>query len=225
MIILNCDYDESPETNGAQLLRKHLAKLGVKIVIKNVFQGDLPSEQELKSAEGIIVTGSRASVYEKHAWIQKLTETLKKIDELGISTLAICFGFQIVTQTFGGQVEKSGSFWEGFKPVKLDKHPLFKGLPEKCLVYHSHGDVAKKLPSDAIVIATAPHAVQAFQLRKFLCVQFHPEITAQTATAMAERDEKDLNKILNEAGENYSLPVKVVENFVRITAINAYHLL
>lgn len=218
MIILNCDYDESQETNGGQLLRRHLARLGVQsILIKNVFLGELPSESELQIAEGVILTGSRASVYEKHDWIQKLAKTVKRLEELEIPTLAICFGFQMVAQTFGGKVKSSGSFREGFKPIHVQTHALFDGFPEEVLVYHSHGDVAVKLPKGTEVLANTPHTVQAFSYKNFWCVQFHPEITVETATAMAERDGKDVKEILNGVKKSYMLPVNVLRNFVKRT--------
>ncbi|MBI4016431.1 MAG: type 1 glutamine amidotransferase [Candidatus Aenigmarchaeota archaeon] len=223
MLILNCDFDENPETNGGQLLRRQLAQLGARnILIKNVFQEELPSESELKTTEGIIITGSRASVYEKHNWIPELAKTLKKINALKIPTLAICFGFQIVAQTFGGQVEKSGTFWEGFMPIKVNNtHQLFENFPAQVKVYHSHGDVAKTLPKDAKILATAPHAIQAFELKNFWCVQFHPEITPQVAITMAERDGKDTEKILNRVKINYELPLLVIKNFLYSCHLNA----
>lgn len=219
LLLLNCDYDLSHETNGSFLLKKHISKFGVNsVTIKNVYSGEFPSEDDLEKADGIIITGSRASVYEKDEWISKLMDLIKLIDRLEIPTLGICFGFQAVAQALGGNVGPSGSFEEGFGKIFLNENgldnPIFDGFSKEISVYQSHGDVAKILPEESIILAENSHSLQAYSLRQFFCVQFHPEILPETAEKMAKRDGKDLDKIFNGVNKNYEETLKVIENFI-----------
>ena len=209
ILILNCDYDEEMDTNGGELIRAHLNNLGINADIVNCFDNRFPLRLDY---DGVIITGSRASVYETLPWITKLRTVIKQIDELSIPTLGICFGFQIIADAFGGTVKSSGHFEEGFKLIKVNGHQLFNSLPKDFLVYESHGDIAVELPSGAKNLSSN-WCNEAFQLRNFLGVQFHPEITMPVAQKMAERDRKDINSPVKIAN-NYSATLRVIENFV-----------
>lgn len=219
MLILNCDLDENPATNGAELINNHLAKIGVyNVVIKNCFEYKFPSEEDLPTFSGIIITGSCASVYENRGWIRNLMELIRKIDSLDIPTLGICFGFQIVAQALGGNVERSSIFEEGYTHVRLTQNGssefLFDGFPKEFKAYQSHGDVARFLPESAILLAYNEKCLQAYSIRKFSCVQFHPEILPKTAVEMANRDDKDISLILNSVDHRYMLPLNIIINFI-----------
>ncbi|MEM5797513.1 MAG: type 1 glutamine amidotransferase [Candidatus Aenigmatarchaeota archaeon] len=218
ILILNCDFDKNPETNGAQLLRSHLSEFNVKVIIRNVFENQFPTEEELKTFGGILITGSRASVYEDTEWIKKLVALVRLIDNLGIPTLGICFGYQIIAQTLGGNVQASGKFEEGFKLVELTRegirNHLFNGFPQQFKVYQSHGDIANVLPEKSVVLVISTNSCESYQIRNFFGVQFHPEILYETAVKMAIRDGKDVNKILDSVNNNYKLPINILANFV-----------
>lgn len=219
MLVLNCDYDTNNETNGAMLLKKYLQKSGLKnIIIKNIYSGDFPTEDDLESSDGIIITGSRASVYEKQEWITKLMDLVKLVDELTIPTLGICFGFQVVSEALGGKVKASGSFEEGFGSIFLNEegleNPIFDRFFNEIKVYQSHGDIVQILPEGSVVLAENDHSLQAYCIRNFFCVQFHPEILPETAELMGKRDNKNLDKIFNGIDKNYDQTLKIIENFV-----------
>lgn len=219
--IFNCDFDEDSDTNGAELARSCLFNIGLnrnEIVIKNVFENQVLIKTELKIYDGIVITGSRASVYEKREWISKLLDTIRAIDKLNIPTLGICFGFQAVAQALGGSVESSGTYEEGFGPVRLlpkaNSNQIFEGFPEGFPVFHSHGDIVKVLPKNSIALAENENSLQAYTIRNFFCVQFHPEVFPQVAIKMALRDDKNPSKFLNSVNMNYSQTLKIFSNFL-----------
>lgn len=219
ILILNCDFDKDPETNLAQLIHSHLIQFGIKdVIIRNVFENQFPDEEELKACSGIIVTGSWASVYEDLEWIKRLATLISLIDKLGIPTLGLCFGYQIIAQALGGNVQASGKFEEGFKLVELTieglGNSLFNGFPQQFKVYQSHGDVVNVLPKNSIALSQSTNSCEAYKVRDFFAVQFHPEILPETAVKMAIRDKKDVNKILDSVDNNYKLPSNIFLNFI-----------
>lgn len=216
ILIINCDLDPVPETNEAELLRDFFVE--EEIIIKNACKDDFPTEKEIISAETIIITGSRAHIYDNHDWVKEIYPVLKIIDALEKPTLAICFGGDLVTEQFGGKIINSGSFEEGFQKIELTdegkSHFLFDGFPNEFKAYESHWDIIEKLPGGAVVLAQNDFSLQAFVLKNFFCVQFHPDILSLTAQKMAVRDGKDVNLMLNGIGMDYRLPLKILQNFI-----------
>jgi len=215
-LILNCDFDPSTETNGAQLISSHISNTS--LVIKNVFENQIPDETELRSFDNIIITGSRASVNDDLGWVRRLSETVNTIDRLNIPTLGICFGFQMIAKSLGGKVEKTNNPEEGFTSVRLtsdgNRHYLFNEFPQDFRVYQAHWDAANSIPSNSVILAENENSTQSYAVRNFICVQFHPEITPEVATKMALRDKKPLDSIMNSVNDDYVLPLKVISNFM-----------
>lgn len=217
LLIINCDFDENPETNGGQLLLAHLKKIGsADVRIINAVENRITGA-DLDVCDAAIITGSRASVYDGAEWVENLFYAVRVLDKLNIPTLGICFGFQVVAEALGGKVRRGESFEEGFTAITVTQEGsesvLFKSLPKTFFVYQSHGDVAA-LPKASVILANNPHSLQAYSLRNFSCVQFHPEILPATAEKMALRDGKNLDAIMNGVGRNYSLPLDILSNFV-----------
>ena len=91
---------------------------------------------------GIILSGGPASVYEAGA------PTIdKKIFELGIPILGICYGWQLTAQLLGGTVESAKKEYGPTEFVVTDFSDLCYGFPQKCQVFESHGDSVTKVPA------------------------------------------------------------------------------
>lgn len=135
-----------------------------------------PIEEILnENPKGIILSGSPANVYGPKAPIPD-----KKIFDLGIPVLGICYGLQLIAHFFGGKVHKSQKREYGFARLKVDKESrFFKDLPESFVCWMSHGDKLDALPSGFEQLAhtdNAPVAAVANLQRKIFGVQFHPEV-------------------------------------------------
>jgi GMP synthase (glutamine-hydrolysing) len=122
----------------------------------------------------LILSGGPASVYADGA-----PKMDTKIFELGIPTLGICYGAQLLALDLGGRVDKTGAGEYGKVGMRTSDGSLFATLPEEQTAWMSHRDTVVEPPSGARIVATSEHTpVAAFEdvERKLYGVQFHPEV-------------------------------------------------
>ena len=109
-------------------------------------------------------------------------------------------------------------FEDGFREIELtnsgENNFLFRGMPKNILVYESHGDILKRFPIGVEVLAMRGGSIEAYSVENFCGVQFHPEITWEIAKKMAERDENNIDEIMNNLGKSYDFPNKIISNFI-----------
>jgi len=122
----------------------------------------------------LILSGGPASVYADGA--PRLDPA---IFELGVPTLGICYGAQLLALELGGTVERTGHSEFGKTALRAAHGALFEGLPEELTVWMSHRDTVTAPPAGAVVTAESPATpVAAFEDRgrRLYGVQFHPEV-------------------------------------------------
>jgi GMP synthase (glutamine-hydrolysing) len=120
------------------------------------------------------LSGGPASVYAEHA-----PRIDPRLYELGIPTLGICYGMQLMALDLGGAVERTGISEFGKTEVRVHEGALFAGLPEEQTTWMSHRDSVTAPPRDARVVAgstSTPIAAFEDAERKLYGVQFHPEV-------------------------------------------------
>ncbi len=124
----------------------------------------------------IILSGGPSSVYQKDP-----PTADKRILDLNVPILGICYGMQWLSQALGGQVE-AGRVRE-YGPAKiriLKKYSLFDGFQEdETSVWMSHGDHVTTLPEGFESYAQSGNGLQAAigdPQRKIYGLQFHPEV-------------------------------------------------
>jgi GMP synthase (glutamine-hydrolysing) len=127
------------------------------------------------NATGIIFSGGPNSVYDENAF-----HIDPAIYEIGVPILGICYGMQLMSQHFGGKVEKATHREYGKAEIDVkNATALFGQLPAKQVVWMSHGDHVTVAPEGFDVIATSPScevAAMANEAKNFYAVQFHPEV-------------------------------------------------
>ena len=167
-----------------------------------------------------IITGSAHSVYDNFLWIDYLKEKLKEVQKTRIPVLGICFGHQLIADTFGGKVELNKKGWEiGSCRVNLFKESeecsLFSSFSESIDVYQSHQDIVIEIPKDAILLAENDMGIQSFVYDEmFYGVQFHPEFTKDVMEKyLTIRYEKGILKEIPVVEECKSSS-KILNNFV-----------
>ena len=81
----------------------------------DVFDFQLPSEQELKGMSAVIISGSAASVNSDLSWVPLLSRFVKNVyqNHKHVKILGIAFGCQIVAKALGGVVEKVNPMHSG----------------------------------------------------------------------------------------------------------------
>ncbi len=129
-----------------------------------------------RKPQGIILSGGPASVYAEDAYHPD-----DGIWELGLPILGICYGMQLITQHFGGEVIPADHHEYGKAKLHIEKEdsPIFKDVKQDSTVWMSHGDRAERLPEGFEVIGTSensPYAAIADESRNIYAFQFHPEV-------------------------------------------------
>lgn len=157
----------------AHLIARRVRDLGVKA---EILHGDAKaSEVAALKPVGIILSGSPHSVLEKGPLPDK------KIFELGLPILGICYGHQLTAHFLGGKVKKGTVREYGKETLSISKKDaLFKGLSSKETVWFSHGDTVGKLPKGFTKTASTKgcaFAAYSDEKRHFYNIQFHPEVT------------------------------------------------
>jgi len=130
--------------------------------------------------KGIIFSGGPASVYAQNA-----PKPDEEIFKMGKPLLGICYGHQVLVDTFGGKVKRSNSREYGRSVLIIEGEAegtsgLFKDLgPGIMNCWMSHADAAEKLPEGFRVLASTENSFSAAignPDKKFYGIQFHPEV-------------------------------------------------
>ncbi len=134
------------------------------------------AEVAAMNPRGIVLSGGPSSVYEEGS------PTLDPgILQLGIPTLGICYGFQVMAQQLGGEVANTGLREYGSTAVVLapGASTLLGEQPTDQTTWMSHGDSVSKAPEGFTVLASStstPVAAFASDEKKMYGVQWHPEV-------------------------------------------------
>ncbi len=131
---------------------------------------------DLKSARGVVLSGSPCSVRSEDAPHIDLTGIKGELPLLGI-----CYGAQYLAHFYGGCVDKSPSreYGRAMLSVVDSSDPLMAGLSASSQVWMSHGDTITALPSGYSVIASTEDVCNAaYRIGGELSwgIQFHPEV-------------------------------------------------
>jgi GMP synthase (glutamine-hydrolysing) len=122
----------------------------------------------------LVLSGGPASVYAEDA-----PKVDPRIFDLGIPTLGICYGMQLMAQDLGGRVERTGVSEFGKTELKAEEGELFANLPSEQIGWMSHRDSVTAPPKGSRVVASSPSTpIAAFEHpeRRLYGVQFHPEV-------------------------------------------------
>ncbi|MDA1196609.1 MAG: glutamine-hydrolyzing GMP synthase [Nanoarchaeota archaeon] len=123
---------------------------------------------------GIILSGGPSSVYDKGA-----PQIDAKLFSLGIPTLGICYGMQLMGKVFGEVVARRIKEYGNKRVTVVKQGSLLKGLKKNEQVWMSHGDQVEGLPTDFSVLGKTedcPYAAVENIRAKLYGVQFHPEV-------------------------------------------------
>jgi len=127
-----------------------------------------------RNPAALVLSGGPASVYADGA-----PDVDPGIFELGIPTLGICYGMQLMARDLGGTVERTDASEFGKAELAAEESELFHDLPPEQVVWMSHRDSVTAPPTGASVTASSPSTpIAAFEDREraLYGVQFHPEV-------------------------------------------------
>ena len=132
-------------------------------------------EIRARAPKGVILSGGPNSVFEDGA-----PGIDGAVFELGIPILGVCYGMQLMSQELGGKVQPGEKREYGKTEMTVEPgNELFKGLPDRFVVWMSHGDRVAAIPEGFKVSAKSancPYAAVRDERRRFFGIQFHPEV-------------------------------------------------
>ena len=160
-----------------QLIARRVRELGVfSEIISHKKTNNL---KIFKDVKGIVLSGGPLNVYQSHK-----IKFNKKIIELNIPILGICFGHQIISKIMGGKVKQSKFREFGLVKVRKKNNSLlvknFFNKNNVNNVWMSHADQVSKLPKGFKIIASSKNSnltIIENNKKKLYGVQFHPEVT------------------------------------------------
>ncbi len=167
IVILDCG------SQFTQLIARRIRELKVH---SEILPWDAPMER-IRSASplGVVISGGPMSVSDEGA-----PTVSSMLFELGVPVLGVCYGMQLVTKLFGGDVTsgKSREYGRTRISVKEDSS-LFSGTSGSFEVWMSHGDHIDRLAPGFRCVAETANGVPAAMAnpeKRIWGLQFHPEV-------------------------------------------------
>jgi GMP synthase-like glutamine amidotransferase len=155
-----------------------------------VVDNEFPSDDELKTFDGLVLTGSKHDAHAQDPWIQSLRQLVVKCatEYKEKKIVGICFGHQLIANALGGISGRSNCGWEvgvkhiqlsdRFKQIFQEYQDVLENMQSNSFkILEVHQDQVLELPDGAELLASSPNTrVEMFSWGKnILCVQGHPE--------------------------------------------------
>ena len=181
-------------------LGRWLTEAGAELAVRRPYVGEaLP---ELAAYDGLVVLGGSMGADDDAAneWIGPTKELLRAAAAIGLPTLGICLGHQLLASALGGRVtanppgQQLGLVEVGWTEAARDD-PLMAALargPSRRGVHWNH-DIVLEPPAGADLLAATPAGeVQALRYGPHAWgVQWHPEVDVPVLVRWAEGDRAD----------------------------------
>lgn len=161
---------------GAQYAQLIARRVREARVYSEIVPHTLPvAEMLAREPKAIVLSGGPSSVYADGA-----PGIDPAIFEAGVPVFGMCYGFQLMARSLGGEVAHTGAREYGRTGVRVTAPgTLLDGLPGEHRVWMSHGDSVARAPEGFSVLAsTDVTPVAAFEdlERRLAGVQWHPEV-------------------------------------------------
>lgn len=149
-----------------------------------VGDGDaVPAQQDY---DGFIVSGSELGVYDNPQWMMPMRALLLDIKKAQKPILGICFGHQLMADTYGGRAEKAAGWAAGIRQFTVEG--------ERFHAHVLHGDQVTEAPPDSRITGSAEHCPIGALAYDFpaMSVQFHPEYPRHFVTGVIDLIQDEL---------------------------------
>lgn len=168
---------------GLGSLENIFEERGVSFQYLDAFQNPFPAV-DLEAIGALVVLGGSMGVYEsdRHPFLLKEIELLKKAIEKKIPTLGICLGSQLLAAAGGAKVYRGPAKEIGWFPVQVNSagagDPLLKYCAPESMVFHWHGDTFDLPPGAVHLASSGKYHHQGYRIgERAWGFQFHLEMT------------------------------------------------
>ena len=174
----------------ANTTRNFRRELDASLAEFDVTSEELPADYDY---DGVVVTGSRASVYWDDPWIPPTKEWVAEAVDRDLPFLGVCWGHQLLADVLGGEVRDMGAYEIGYREIEhTGTSRLFEGIDRRFTAFTTHADEVAELPPGAEPLAANDYSNHGFRKGRVFGVQFHPEYDKRTARDLAMQ--KDLSE-------------------------------
>jgi GMP synthase-like glutamine amidotransferase len=159
----------------------------------DVEEGVYPSDSDVDTVDGFIITGSKSSAYADKEWIRNLERLVQELHAKRKKMVGICFGHQVIARALGGTVAKSDKGWGvGVNVYNVSELPvqgddeIRGGVSGFLKLVASHQDQVTVLPPGARTVVSNDHCENAGFVvgDHVLTLQGHPEFSAEYSEAI-----------------------------------------
>ncbi|MBE1283885.1 MAG: type 1 glutamine amidotransferase [Rhodobacteraceae bacterium] len=164
-----------------------LARPDWRCSVFSVKDGDFPAD--LSEFDGVMITGSPASVRSGAAWVDQLLELIRQMHAQELPTFGACFGHQAIAVALGGELIHNPQGWvHGLTRNRMIHRPDWtRDLPDEVKLYGSHCEQVGRLPEGATQIAAADATITGFTIGQHIyTTQHHPEMEPHFIKALTE---------------------------------------
>ncbi|MGX9355560.1 type 1 glutamine amidotransferase [Roseobacteraceae bacterium S113] len=169
----------------------HTARPDWHVSVFAVKDGVFPTD--ITAFDGIIITGSPASVHDAAPWVARLLDEIARAYHAGMPMFGACFGHQAIAKALGGSVVPNPDGWAfGLQEMRIEQTPDWlaqAGVADGALLqYGAHIEQVAKMPAGAQVLFSMDHCPNAgFAISdQVFTTQNHPEMTPAFAGALVE---------------------------------------
>jgi GMP synthase (glutamine-hydrolysing) len=160
------------------LIARRIRELNVysEVVGNDITPEDINSLDKNLKIRGLILSGGPTSVFDDGA-----PRLDRRILNLNLPILGICYGHQLLAFVLGGRVERAKTREYGTAIAVVDKPiGVLKGLSKEENVWMSHADDVITLPEGYETLAhtdNSPNAAFGQESKQIYGLQWHPEVT------------------------------------------------
>ena len=142
-----------------------------------------PAPGRLDDYGAVLIFGGsmHADQEEQHPWLREEDAFIRRLLDLGVPTLGVCLGAQLVAKAADARVYPLDEPERGWAEVELTdeaaRDPVFAALPTRFPAFEWHY-YAFDVPASGVELGRSRACPQAFRLGEpAWAVQFHPEVT------------------------------------------------
>lgn len=139
--------------------------------------------------DGVILTGSVASVNDDTSWIENLLHQISLMIEAKTPLIGLCFGHQAIAKLLGGTVGR-GKVWEfGANTINIaNKKPWMAPAVDELTLYCGNNEQVQELPEKMELLggnSICPNALTVVG-NHVMTTQYHPEMNDVFIKALIE---------------------------------------